>query len=567
MNESYWIKRFSLGLVLDTNLDEFESFLSEYHQYIENFYFSLPMGDRFHSRRRVAEQFRHEEVVDRFWKQLHLIRDYGIKLEVLFNTHGVNERDVEAGRQMLHAHQIVPDKVGLVDEAYEAVTKAFPGTETVYSFNNSPSGMASFDAGGHRYAEYVMGRQFIRNEALWDHIHHVLHGRVVLLVNNGCSHICGGCSDLRHCLNSYQKALNTHSAEYIYALQSIMPYELHDNWIDRNKIDLIKINSRNTSIPYLRTSLESYIQGDEARYIAQSKDNYALWAHLTWHMRWFGQFDLDRIRSIKTSIYRGEPVQDVPTGPFVNVMVDYTNRFIFGRSRDRSPNAKDKKQVDDFCREVGGVISAYCVGAEGCPHMLDHIDRETLKQLVQAFRQEKKRVYFSVPAGCDIQRVETLLTGFTEDGIQIDGLVLRDEAVLTHFCSRDDLTLFAGPELWSRLSADADKVGRCRAIFDFQSKELPRHLRSASTVARTPLTFVCDGICPLKPDADHGKGCADAQCLVRSERILRGTMAGLRRMKIRGDQLYRIAEPDNADFVMTQTYSMTLQYSPEEEGS
>lgn len=564
MNESYWIKRFSLGLVLDTNLHEFEAFLAEYHQYIDNFYFSLPMGDRFHSRRRVAEQFRHEEVVDRFWQQLHLIHDYGIKLEVLFNTHGVDERDVEAGRQMLYANQIVPDKVGLVDGVYEAVTKAFPGTEMVYSFNNSPSGMASFEAGGHRYAEYVVGRQFIRNEALWDRIHRDLQGRVVLLVNNGCSHICGGCSSQRHCLDSYQKALNMHSAEYIYALQSVMPYELHENWIERNKIDLIKINSRNTSIPYLRTSLESYILGDEARYIARSKENYALWAHLTWHMRWFGMFDLDRIRAIKTSIYRGEPVQDVPTGPFVNVMVDYTNRFIFSGSRDRNPNLEDKKQVDDFCHEVGGVISAYCIGAEGCPHMLDHIDGEALAQLVQAFEQEKKCVYFSVPAGCEVQRVEKLLKSFAEDGIHIDGLVLRDEAVLTHFCSRDDLTLFAGPEFWSQLCENADKAEGCRVIFDFQRNELPQHFRSAGTVARTPLTFVCNGICPLKPDADHGKGCTDAPCLARPDYILRGTLTGLRRMKVRGDQLYRVAVPDNSDFVMTQTYCMMLQYTPEE---
>lgn len=564
MDKNYWKKRFSLGLVLDTGFPEFELFLSKNYQYIDNFYFSLPMGDRFHSRRRVAELFHREEVVELFWQQLHLIHDYGIKLEVLFNTHGVDARDVEAGKEMLLAHRIIPDKVGLVDNVYEAVVKAFPGAETVYSFNNAPSSVTSFDADGHRYAEYVMGRQFIRDEALWDHIHRDLHGQVVLLVNNGCSHICGGCSSLRHCLASYQKATTIHSAEYLYALQSVMPYELHDNWIDRNKIDLIKINSRNANIHYLQTSLESYIQGDEARYIAQSKENYALWAHLTWHMRWFGMFDLNRIHAFKTSIYRKEPIEDMPTGPFVNVMVDYTNRFIFRESRDRNPNVKDEKQVDNFCHEVGGVVLAYCVGAEGCPHMLDHIDESALVQLVQRFTCEKKHVYFSVPRGCDVQCVDMLLQRFNEARIHIDGLILRDEALLAHLCNRHDLILFIGAELFSSFCEEMDKSDGHRVIFDFQIDTPPKHLRNANTVARTPLTFICNGVCCLKPKADTIKGCVNAPCLERSDCTLRGSVAGLRRMKVRGDQLYRISSPSNSAFVMTQTYSMMLQYTPEE---
>ena len=54
-NKEFFYKRFSVGLTLDTTLELFEQFLSKYHKYIANFYFSLPMGDKFHSRVNVKQ--------------------------------------------------------------------------------------------------------------------------------------------------------------------------------------------------------------------------------------------------------------------------------------------------------------------------------------------------------------------------------------------------------------------------------------------------------------------------------------------------------------------------------
>ena len=47
---SFFSKRFSVGLALDTTLDEFNELLDQYAWAIENIYFSLPMGDKFHAR-------------------------------------------------------------------------------------------------------------------------------------------------------------------------------------------------------------------------------------------------------------------------------------------------------------------------------------------------------------------------------------------------------------------------------------------------------------------------------------------------------------------------------------
>ena len=48
LRDSVFDKRFSVGLTLDATLAEFEHFLAKYGRVIQNIYFSLPMGDKFH---------------------------------------------------------------------------------------------------------------------------------------------------------------------------------------------------------------------------------------------------------------------------------------------------------------------------------------------------------------------------------------------------------------------------------------------------------------------------------------------------------------------------------------
>ena len=54
--------------------------LDEYSWAIENIYFSLPMGDKFHARTRVVDQMRQPETVALFWELLKCIKAHGIKL-------------------------------------------------------------------------------------------------------------------------------------------------------------------------------------------------------------------------------------------------------------------------------------------------------------------------------------------------------------------------------------------------------------------------------------------------------------------------------------------------------
>lgn len=129
---------------------------------------------------------------------------------------------------------------------------------------------------------------------------------VILLLNNGCSHICGGCTTLNRCHQAYYREKFKYSSEYIYALQSVMPYEIHSGLLDVSNVKLFKINSRNASVKYISDCLNSYIFCIEEPYIEQDIKKYMLWSRLAWHIEYFRQYSIERIKEIKKKIYQEE---------------------------------------------------------------------------------------------------------------------------------------------------------------------------------------------------------------------------------------------------------------------
>ena len=164
---SFFSKRFSVGLALDTTLDEFNELLDQYAWAIENIYFSLPMGDKFHARTRVVNQMRNPEIVELFWKILKCIRSHGVKLELVLNNGLVSTGDVREAAQLLSNHEIHVDLVGITDDIYDDVKLNFPTQEIVYSFKNHTHSKAAFASLVNCYDEIVVGRQNIRNTELF----------------------------------------------------------------------------------------------------------------------------------------------------------------------------------------------------------------------------------------------------------------------------------------------------------------------------------------------------------------------------------------------------------------
>ena len=413
LDRLFFHKRFSVGLSLDTTLREFDVFLDQYKDYINNFYFSLPLGDKFHARTRVVEQMHDPDTVALFWQLLACISSHGIKLELVLNNGNVSPEDVVRAARMLGEHGIDVDLVGITDDIYEPVKSSFPTQELVYSFKNHTHTQSDFAKLKNHYQEIVLGRQNIRNTRLFSFIRRELKSDVVLLLNNGCSHICGGCTTLRNCHRAYYQASFQHDPEYLYALQSILPWEIHSGLLDVSDVKLFKISSRNASVRYLADSLHSYIFCEEDRYILRDTSNYILWARLAWHVEHYRHFSLDRIRAMKEKIYRGEAVQ--PRLSHVRVMLDLRNYFLFSGSLPVHDDLLEQN-FDPLFAGIPWKTEGYFIGASNCSNLLKHLDLQQTATLTHTLRSRGKAVYFALPpltqAECaDLKPLWDFLTG------------------------------------------------------------------------------------------------------------------------------------------------------------
>ncbi len=394
MDQSFFYKRFSVGLALDTTLQEFDEFLNEYAKYINNFYFSLPMGDKFHARTRVAEQMRDSKNVELFWRLLERVRFHKIKLELVLNNGRVSYEDVKQSAQMLHNHGIDVDLVGITDEIYDYVKAFFPIQKMVYSFKNHTHTKKNFASLTNQYDEIVLGRQNIRNAQLFSFIRRELHSDVVLLLNNGCSHVCGGCTTLKNCHRAYYQEKFQHDSEYLYALQSVLPFEIHSGLLDVSDVQLFKINSRNASVRYIKECLNSYIFCVEEPYIRENIENYMLWSRLAWHREYFDCFSLERIKTAKQLIYQGKNVEDIPS--YIRVTLDLRNHFLF--SGDGIPDVSALEQnMDVLFQRIPWQVEGYLIGVSNCSELLENICIDCIDSLINALYRTERKIYFSVP--------------------------------------------------------------------------------------------------------------------------------------------------------------------------
>ncbi len=446
-NKEYFYKRFSVGLTLDATIDDFNHFLETYHRYIANFYFSLPMGDKFHSRSNVRKQLRNPETINMFWEILSIIQSYGIKLELVLNNWNVTEDDVRDAKKLLEEHDIKISLVGITNDIYDIVKRAFPSQEIVYSFNNRTNTMEEFERIPFRYDEIVVGRQNIRNSELFECIHNQMRSKVVLLLNNGCSHICGGCTTLSNCHSSYYRAKFNYRPEYLYALQSIMPFEIHNDLLDLENIDLFKINSRNASLTQLRDCIDSYINCIEDEYIKKSISYYGLWGRLEWHVEHYDEFSLERIRELKFRIYNGAPAPVYKQA--VNVCLDFRDKYIFENHEDEFVNPDVSKFIPKPARSIPYTCTECIVGISNCRQLFDAVSLSKLMGLIAALRKDFNNIYMEIPSlnPQDYSKVDELLTALNNEVYRIDCLIINDWSTLEYIRSHYSYRIAIGEQL------------------------------------------------------------------------------------------------------------------------
>lgn len=492
-NKEFFYKRFSVGLTLDTNLELFEQFLNKYHKYIANFYFSLPMGDKFHSRVNVKQQLRDPDKVAMFWKMLSLIQSFDIKLELVLNNGNVTESEAYEAKELLLEHNIEIDLVGITNDIFGIVQRVFPTKEVVYSFNNRTNSRDEFDRIPFHYDEIVLGRQNIRNVELFDRIHNGMKSKVVLLLNNGCSHLCGGCTTLANCHSAYYRAKLNYPSEYLYALQSIMPYEIHDGLLNVECVDLFKINSRNASIQQLNDCMNSYINCIEDDYIEQSRMNYMLWGRLAWHVEYFDEFSLQRIREYKSLIYNKAEISR--SKKKIKLCLDLRDKHLFDDSEFIFEEEGIKSAIDKESRGLPYSLDQCIIGVSNCRNLFAKVSLEKLNSFLRKLELTFKNIYFEIPPllPADYAILDGVLKSVSNS--KIDCIVVNDWDTAQYISNNYSFAIAIGEELsFTHIyspSNDYDCDNNEHFGVQLVSKELRQKIAEAGSVK----FIVCD-MCP-----------------------------------------------------------------------
>lgn len=298
-------KRFNIGLTLDTSLKEFDVFLKKYHRFVRSFYFSLPLGWKFHTRAKITVQFLSPFKRRLFWQMLKLIKSYDIELELLFNTLYLDDKLIERAKNLLDKKGIEVDSVAYLSGYFSSVKKYFPDKKYILSFNNGLRTKSEFEKvlKEREFESIVLGSNFIRDNDFFGRIN-AEGKKIILLLNNGCSFNCATCSAKNSlCGETFEKNLEKHSVEYLYALQSIFPCELYDGIIDEKAIDCFKISNRGSKLKFVSEAMDSFISNSVKPYLEKDKNAYAYWGRAGFFWKYFPSLDLNEVLKYKREMF------------------------------------------------------------------------------------------------------------------------------------------------------------------------------------------------------------------------------------------------------------------------
>lgn len=292
-------KIFSIGLPMDASISEFEDFLLEFGELLSSMYFSIPLGRKFYSRTELENEYESPGAEDKLFIFLDLLQKYNIRTELAVNTFKLSNLDLDCIVRYLSAHDIILDEIVCIKEYGSFFRQHFPKVELKYSFNN-----ISYDVPEY-FDTVVFGKEYLRDMKArhrW-----IEEGKgFVLLLNNGCSFSCHfECGDSKFCGAILNKNLESHSLDYLYALQSFFPFELdrlysEDSYISKYRF---KISNRPLGMQFTRNVLRYYADsGDISTLISQSADNYGYFCVMQQLFVHRNELNYNRIMNIKRNL-------------------------------------------------------------------------------------------------------------------------------------------------------------------------------------------------------------------------------------------------------------------------
>lgn len=280
------MKKFSIGLSMEIKLNEYEVLFHKYQDYIDCLYFSVPLGDKFQTRKNLFCGYNFQEATDKIKKILMCALNNGIKIELALNTYSLKKEDIINAKQYCQEYlETMPSCIVSILSNGMDIADVFDNVFQIVSFNNGIKDEKDLFKIPECYREIVLSQSQIRNPLFWTVIKK--YGfKTRLLLNNGCSFNCGTCKNAKDCKSIFEKNIAQNGVNYVYALQSIYPSEFKEHLQNSLYLDSFKISNRNCSFEYLMNCLEGYISGNDD-IIKNNHKKYYLWGRLAHFSKYY----------------------------------------------------------------------------------------------------------------------------------------------------------------------------------------------------------------------------------------------------------------------------------------
>lgn len=296
--------KFSIGLSLETTPEEFLEIVLKYSAQVREIYFSPLILDIDYHTRSVTQNWllKRQNILDQYYDVLKYIQSKGISLCYALNKTSVDKKKTFEALAHILGKDIYPDSIVCMGELGEDIKKFLPEIKLIYSFSNGIRTIADINnINPDIFSTIVFGGSTIRDFELIGYAK-AKGFQTKLLLNNGCSFNCMFCkgSKTHPCSNIVEQNISRYDVDFIYALQSIMPWEFHEYYLSNENIDYFKISNRECSALFLQDTLGSYLYNDNSHFLERN----ASWLRLGSLQRFHNDFDLEKILMYKKNIWK-----------------------------------------------------------------------------------------------------------------------------------------------------------------------------------------------------------------------------------------------------------------------
>lgn len=273
IKNTWYQKRFSVGLSLEQGEEELLNFMQRYADVLDSIYFSVPLGRPYYSRSALSRTYDLPETERKLVLLSQKMHQLKIHREITLNTYYLDDRQIDLALDWLERTGIRPEEFVCLAPYKDRIRSRFPKAEIKYSFNNPTlDDIEGFDT-------LVVGKNYLRNR---EGRHAVFQSgyQIVLLLNNGCMFSCQHRCDRILCKRQLQGLLQQRSLEELYAEQSFFPSELkrllaEDALAPQYRF---KISNRPMGLAYTKQVLDWYLslQDPSAQQFSSNPNLYGL---------------------------------------------------------------------------------------------------------------------------------------------------------------------------------------------------------------------------------------------------------------------------------------------------